>query len=75
MHKHQNWESFRDSGMLWWVNRIIHTFGWMIVLYEEDDGEVVAASPKRCTDILGFPASVDEEKLESFRAHIGAKHP
>lgn len=23
----KSWKEFRDSGMLWWINMILHTFG------------------------------------------------
>ena len=33
----KSWEEFRDSGMLWWINMILHTFGWAITVEIEDD--------------------------------------
>ena len=32
----KSWEEFRDSGFLWWVNMILHTFGWAITVKMED---------------------------------------
>ncbi len=32
----KSWQQFRESGLLWWINMILHTFGWAIV-YEIDD--------------------------------------
>lgn len=32
MVRKQSWEKFRSSGMLWWANRILHVFGWAIVV-------------------------------------------
>lgn len=23
----KTWNEFREAGMLWWINRILHTFG------------------------------------------------
>lgn len=38
MVKEQTWENFRDSGLLWWINMILHTFGWAIVFdYEGEE--------------------------------------
>ena len=41
-----SWKEFRDSGMLWWVNMILHTFGLAIV-FEMEDGEIKDVYPAR----------------------------
>ena len=41
-----SWKEFRDSGMLWWINMILHTFGLAIV-YDMEDGEVKEVYPAR----------------------------
>ena len=46
MVKKRSWDEFRNSGMLWFVNSILHTFGWAIVLNFED-GKVTNAFPAR----------------------------
>lgn len=43
----KSWNEFRSSGMLWWINMILHTFGWAIVVNIEDNGEVVDCYPAR----------------------------
>ena len=42
----KSWEEFRDSGLLWWINMILHTFGWAIVC-EFDEGVVTQVYPAR----------------------------
>ena len=42
----KSWKEFRDSGFLWWVNMILHTFGWAITVEMEDD-KVIDAYPAR----------------------------
>lgn len=37
MVKEKSWEEFRESGLLWWINTILHTFGWAIVCEIEND--------------------------------------
>lgn len=32
MVEKKTWKEFRDSGFLWWVNMILHTFGWAICI-------------------------------------------
>lgn len=41
-----SWKEFRDSGMLWWINMILHTFGLAIV-YGMEDGEIKDVYPAR----------------------------
>ncbi len=35
------WEEFRATGLLWWINTILHMFGWAIVadVEADDDGK------------------------------------
>lgn len=42
----KSWEEFRNSGLLWWINTILHVFGWAIVC-EVENGEVKRAIPAR----------------------------
>ena len=42
----RTWDEFRASGLLWWINQILHTFGWAIVT-EVEDGIVISAFPAR----------------------------
>ncbi|MGG2053090.1 hypothetical protein ABFY48_01735 [Lysinibacillus pakistanensis] len=44
--KEKSWEEFRDSGLLWWINMILHTFGWAIVV-EIKGNEIKRAYPAR----------------------------
>ena len=46
MVEKKTWEEFRDAGFLWWINMILHTFGWSICV-EVDDREIVNAYPAR----------------------------
>lgn len=42
----KTWKEFRESGMLWWINMILHTFGWAIVC-ESENGNITDAYPAR----------------------------
>lgn len=46
MIKRKTWKEFKSSGLLWWINMVLHTFGWAIVL-EIVDGEVEDVYPAR----------------------------
>lgn len=55
----KSWEEFRSSSMLWCANRMLHLFGWAIVLNISDDGSVVEVYPARVR-FRGFDAKTDE---------------
>lgn len=46
MIKKKTWEEFRKTGLLWFVNAIIHVFGWAIVV-EVEDGKIIDSYPAR----------------------------
>lgn len=50
----RTWKEFRESGLLWWINMILHTFGWAIIISIDDDKEVKEAYPAR-VKFRGFP--------------------
>ena len=43
----KTWKEFRESGLLWFVNTILHLFGWAIVVYKNDNGDIVNVSPAK----------------------------
>ena len=43
----KTWEEFRESGLLWFVNTILHLFGWAIVVFKNDNGEIEKVGPAR----------------------------
>lgn len=43
----KSWKEFRESGLLWWINMILHTFGWSIIVEAEKDGTITNAYPAR----------------------------
>lgn len=43
----KTWKEFRESGLLWWTNMILHTFGWAIFVDVNDSGEIANAYPAR----------------------------
>lgn len=42
----KSWEEFRDNGMLWFINSILHLFGYAIV-YEFENGKIKDVFPAR----------------------------
>ena len=68
IRKH-TWAEFRESGMLWLVNRSLHLFGWAIVVSTEDTGETLGAFPAR-TEWRGLSPESDERGFRRVTSWI-----
>ena len=70
MVEEQSWETFRAAGLVWWCNRILHLFGWALVVEMNDDGENIRrVYPARCK-FRGFTEAVETEGFENLTKHI-----
>ena len=57
MMEKKSWQEFRNSGLFWWINMILHTFGWAIVVEQDNETkEIVQAYPARVS-FRGFDNS------------------
>ena len=56
----KSWDEFRESGFLWFVNMILHTFGWAIVFEFDDNDNITNVYPAR-VKFRGFSDSVNSE--------------
>ena len=53
----KSWKEFQNSGLLWWINMILHTFGWAIVIEQDKETkEIIQAYPARVS-FRGFDNS------------------
>lgn len=43
----KSWEEFRESGLFWFINSILHVFGWAIVIQIDNDNKVTDVYPSR----------------------------
>lgn len=44
----KKWNEFRQTGLLWFINSILHLFGWAIVLsYKDENDDEPTAYPAR----------------------------
>ena len=59
MVERKTWEEFRDSKLLWFVNIILHTFGWAITI-DIDDNKIVDVYPAR-VKFRGFSENINTE--------------
>lgn len=66
--KKKTWDEFRETGLLWFINTILHLFGWAIVV-EIDDEKVVKAYPTR-TSFRGFDESSNTEGYKKITRYL-----
>lgn len=43
----KTWKEFRETGLIFYINQILHVFGWAIVIDVDDSGNIVNAYPAR----------------------------
>ena len=67
--KEKTWEEFRESGLLWFINRSLHVFGWAIVFVKEDDGTISHVYPAR-VDFRGFSLESEERGFEKITKYM-----
>jgi hypothetical protein len=69
----KTWEEFQKCGLLWFVNRLIHIFGWAIVVEtvknESGEREVVQVYPAR-VDVRGFTRNAEEEGFYEITKYL-----
>lgn len=49
----KTWEEFREIGLLWWINTMLHMFGWALCYEFNGEGNVERVYPAR-TKFRGF---------------------
>lgn len=65
----KTWQEFSDTGLLWWVNRTLHLFGWAVVFEVEADGTVSDVYPAR-VKYRGFVEETEQEKFKVLSAYL-----
>jgi hypothetical protein len=71
----KTWKEFRDSGLLWWINMILHTFGWAIVYnfepYDKEtgEGEITEIYPAR-VKFRGFDEANNTEGYQKISKYL-----
>jgi hypothetical protein len=64
----KEWKEFRETGLLLFINQILHVFGWTIV-FELEGEEVKAVYPAR-VKFRGFDAESVGESYKSITHHV-----
>lgn len=67
--KKTTWDEFLNAEMLWFVNRLLHVFGWAIVFACDENDNIIEVYPAR-TQQLGFALDVDLDCRRAFLEHL-----
>jgi len=71
MVQEKSWEDFRETGLLWFINIILHLFGWAIVYEVERDEfkRVIKVYPARVS-FRGFPEETNDEGYKKVTEYL-----
>lgn len=62
-------KEFQESGLLWFINRILHMFGIAFVLVREENGDYTRLFVAR-TCYRGFMPDVEDEGFKQVTAYL-----
>lgn len=65
----RTWDEFREAGLLWFVNMILHAFGWSICVDIGDDGLVSSACPAR-VKFRGFGDEINDMGYKNVARYL-----
>lgn len=68
----KTWKEFRETGLLWWINMLLHTFGWAIVLVLDDNRDIVEVYPSR-VKFRGFDEKSNDEGYLKVAKYLNKK--
>lgn len=64
----KSWEEFRQNGLLWFTNLILHMFGWSIVV-KQDNNIIVDVYPAR-VKYRGFSEKINTEGYKKVSKYL-----
>lgn len=70
-HKYANeWLNFRNSGFFWFINQILHAFGWVIIIDIDDaTAEIKNVYPSR-TSYRGFSEETQARGMAKISSYL-----
>lgn len=66
--KRKSWEEFRDTGLLFHINQILHAFGWDIV-FEMENGNIIDIYPAR-VKFRGFSEEAQDKNYKKIAVYM-----
>ena len=72
----QPWDAFREAGLMWFVNRLLHLFGWALVaeVNPDEPTKTINVYPARTT-FRGFCADAESRGFKALTAHLDENMP
>lgn len=64
----REWEEFQKAGMFWFVNMILHTFGWALT-YQIEDGKILKCYPAR-VKFRGFEEGLNTKGYQMVSKYL-----
>lgn len=58
----KSWKEFRDCGLLWWANMILHTMGWAICYEFDEENNISEVYPAR----VKFRGFADKNNTDGY---------
>ena len=65
----KSWEEFKNSGLLWWINTLLHTFGYAIVYNYDEKGNIIEVYPVR-VKFRGFNEDINTIGYQKISQYI-----
>ena len=65
----KTWLEFRDTGLFWWINHILHTFGWAIVIEFDSNKDLIDCYPAR-VKYRGFSTESNDAGFEKVSKYL-----
>ena len=67
----KTWREFQANGLLWFINSILHVFGWAIVVIVNDFNNITDVYPAR-TKCRGFPMETNIRHYKDLTEYMVA---
>ena len=65
----RSWGEFRASGLLWWINSMLHLWGWALVIEMAEDGKTISnVYPAHCK-FRGFSEEHNDQGYRRLTHH------
>lgn len=65
----KQYEDFRNAGLLWFVNTILHAFGWALHIEADDEDNIINMYPQR-RGFRGFSESINNDGYEKIAKYL-----
>jgi hypothetical protein len=68
--KQEELEEFLKSGLLWWINRQLHLFGWAIFIAKDKETEEIVGLYPQKTDFREFSEKIEQDGFAVLGEYI-----